>query len=60
MWFYRASLHLRVELLVIAGGIAGPFGTAGGPEGDEKVGSTWIHRELHLIYHRLVRDVGGP
>jgi len=29
-WVYRASLHLGVELLVVAGGIVGPF--VGGPE----------------------------
>ena len=40
------SLHLGVELLVVAGGIVGPF--VGGPE-DEKVGSTWIDRDSHLI-----------
>ena len=36
-WVYRASLHLGVgvELLVVVGGIVGPF--AGGSEGDEKV-----------------------
>ena len=49
---YRASLHLRVELLVIDGGIVGPFG-------DERVGSMWIDRDLHLISHFL-RDEPIP
>ena len=35
-WVYRASLHLGIELLVVAGGIVGTF--AGGPEGDKRVG----------------------
>ena len=33
-------------ILVVARGIVGPF--VGGPE-DEKVGSTWIDRNLYLI-----------
>ena len=37
--------------------IVGPF--AGGPEaeGDEKVGSTWMEHDSHLISNRLLWDV---
>ena len=47
----RGCQGLGLELLDVAV-IVGPF--AGGPEGDEKVGLTWIDRNLHPISHRLV------